>query len=232
MADFTVVIPTYNERENVEKLVKHFLTMFDKQKLKGELMIVDDDSPDKTWEVVKKWEKKDPRVRLMHRKGKKGLASAVIDGFEKAKSSTLLVCDADFSHDYSIIPTMVSLIEKGEDIVVGSRFVEGGGIAGWPARRLLVSRGARLISRIMLGIGVKDPMSGFFALKKSVFEKVKGKLRPQGYKILLEIIVRSGSDKVKEVPFVFKDRELGKSKLSGKVMGEYLKMVFGLAFSR
>ncbi|MBR9677725.1 MAG: polyprenol monophosphomannose synthase [Nanoarchaeota archaeon] len=230
MADFTVVIPTYNEKENIDELVKHFLKMFDQKKLGGELLVVDDDSPDKTWELVEAWTKKDSRVKLLHRKGKKGLASAVIDGFEKAGSKILVVCDADFSHDYSIIPTMVSLIRQGEDIVIGSRFVEGGGVKGWPAYRLFISKGARLLSRVFLGVKVKDPMSGFFALKKSVFKKISGDMSPQGYKILLEIVFRSGSNKIKEVPFVFKDRELGSSKLSGKVMSEYLKMVLNLAF--
>lgn len=232
MADFTVVVPTYNEKENAEKLVKYFLKMFDDKRLKGELMIVDDDSPDKTWKVVKKWEEKDSRVRLIHRTEEKGLSSAVIRGFEEASSDVLVVCDADFSHDYSIIPTMVSLIEQGEEVVVGSRFVEGGGIEGWPAHRLFISKGATLISRLLLGVSVKDPMSGFFALTKKVFEKIKDDMRPKGYKILLEILARSRADRVKEVPYVFKDRELGSSKLSGKVMGDYLRMVFDLVFNK
>jgi len=221
----SVIIPTYNEKENIVGVLNKICKV-----LKGihfEIIVVDDDSPDKTWEIVKKY--KDKKARLLRRQGKKGLASAVIDGFNYSKGDIFVVADADFSHDYEIMPEMIKAVEQGSDFAVGSRFVKGGGITGWPFKRILTSKIATLMAKIILKVKVNDPMSGFFAVKKQLFEQIRDKLNPKGYKILLELLARTKSQKVKEIPYVFKDRQKGKSKLSGKIISEYIKMIAELA---
>lgn len=217
----SIVIPTYNEKENIIALLDKICKVC--KDIQFEIIVVDDNSPDKTWELVKKY--KDKRVKLLKREGKLGLASAVIDGFNAAKGDIFVVADADFSHDYDIIPEMIKAVEQGNEFAVGSRFIKGGGIKGWPIKRIIVSKVATLMAKILLKVKVKDPMSGFFAIRKDVFEKVKDKLNPKGYKILLELLARTKSNKVKEIPYVFKDRIKGKSKLSSKIISEYIKMI-------
>ncbi len=221
----SIIVPTYNEKENIKKLIDEVSEYLD-EKIEYEIIVVDDDSPDLTWEIAEKIENK--KVKVLRRMGKRGLASAVIDGFLKAKGDIFVVMDADFSHDFRIIPDLAGKIKEGNEIAVGSRFVKGGGVEGWPLYRIFISRGATLLANILLDIKVKDPMSGFFAIEREVFERIKDKLNPKGYKILLEILARSGSKKITEVPYVFKDRKYGKSKLSGKIINEYINMVLEL----
>jgi dolichol-phosphate mannosyltransferase len=221
-----VIIPTYNEAKNIGGVADKICNYL--KKYDFTLLVVDDNSPDKTWEIVKNYSKKNKRIKLLKRERKLGLASAVIDGFKKVDADIYIVADADFSHDYSIMPKMIENIKKGHEIVIGSRFISGGGTKGWPFYRIIISKIGAIISKLFLKIKIKDPMSGYFAIKKDIFEKIKKELDPKGYKILLEILARSKSKKVKEIPFVFKDRIYGKSKLSGKIIKEYIRMVFTL----
>jgi dolichol-phosphate mannosyltransferase len=215
------VIPTYNEKDNLDELVRRISDSCASAGLEVEIVIVDDNSPDGTGaraeELAKQY-----RMKVVHRSGKLGLSSAVIDGFNSASGEHLVVMDADLSHPPEKIPEMVKKIIDGEaEMVIGSRYVEGGEVENWPIHRRLVSKGATLLARPLTK--VKDPMSGFFALKSSVIEGVK--LDPVGYKIGLEILVKGKCSKVAEVPIRFANRKAGKSKLGGTEMLKYIDHV-------
>ena len=225
----SVIIPTYNEKENIKKLILKIIDVFRANKLNGEIIIVDDNSPDGTGEIAemlaKKYSQKYP-IKVIHRKGKLGLASAVIEGFNRSKGNILGVMDADLSHLPSAIPSLVKPIEKGiVDFTIGSRYVNNGKIIGWPFLRTLISKGATLIARHLAS--VKDPMSGYFFIKRSVIDNTC--LNAHGYKICLEILVKGNYSKVMEVPITFKDREKGSSKLNKQEFIDYLYNVANLS---
>ena len=212
------MVPTYNEKENLDELVRRVQQACSSAGLSAELVVVDDNSPDGTGARAEEIAKTE-NVKVVHRSGKLGLSSAVLEGFKAASGSILVVMDADLSHPPEKIPEMVSKIESGEaDVVVGSRYVKGGSVENWPFTRRIISKGATLLARWLTK--VKDPMSGFFALKRSVIEGVP--LDPVGYKIGLEILVKGKYAKAVEVPIHFADRKAGKSKLGG---GEYLRYI-------
>ncbi|MFC1690548.1 polyprenol monophosphomannose synthase [Nanoarchaeota archaeon] len=213
----SIIIPTYNEAENIKKIVP---LIYKHMKKDYEIVIVDDNSPDKTWQIAQKMPKK-YKIRVIRRTKERGLATAVIRGFKEAKGNIIGVIDADLSHPPKMIPKLVAAIKDGNCVAVGSRHVKGGGCENWPVHRKMISKGATLMARPLTR--VKDPMSGFFFFKKDILKGVT--LKPKGYKILLEILVkgRYSKNKVKEIPFIFKDRELGKSKLGFNVYIDYLK---------
>ena len=183
-----------------------------------EIVIVDDASPDGTGEYAEELGKQYP-VSVVHRAGKLGLSTAVIEGFAKAKGDILVVMDADLSHPPEKIPEMVSRItDDGADMVVGSRYVPGGKVENWPIHRRAISKGATMLARWLTDI--KDPMSGFFALRRPVIDGVE--LNPIGYKIGLEILVKGNISKAVEVPITFADRKAGKSKLGASVYLKYI----------
>jgi dolichol-phosphate mannosyltransferase len=168
-------------------------------------------------------------LKVIHRPEKKGLVSAILEGIRFSKGKFILVMDADFSHSPSLIPRMVhELMNSDVDIVVASRYVEGGGIRGWPLKRRLISKGAVKIAQYGLPIKkeVKDPMSGFFALKRHVIDNIR--IDSAGYKILLEILVKANNARVKEIPYTFTNRTLGKSKLDNTVIWDYIKALYHL----
>ena len=211
-------MPTYNEKENLDELVRGVQQACSSAGLSAEIVIVDDNSPDGTGARAEEITKTE-NLKVVHRSGKLGLSSAVLEGFKVASGSILVVMDADLSHPPEKIPEMVSKIESGEaDVVVGSRYVKGGSVENWPFARRIISKGATLLARWLTK--VKDPMSGFFALKRSVIEGVT--LDPVGYKIGLEILVKGKYAKAVEVPIHFADRKAGRSKLGG---GEYLRYI-------
>jgi len=226
---FSLIIPTYNEAENIETLLDVLTKIFKQNKINYEIIVVDDDSPDKTWRIVKKFSIKNKNVKLIHRKNERGLSSAVLRGFEKARGDFIGVCDADFSHDYNILPRMIKELEAYE-LVVGSRKIKGGGVENWPLKRRITSFVATMLAKIFLGVKLKDPMSGYFVFTRKFYNKVKNNLNAEGmsYKILLEMYVKGKPKKFKEVPFVFKDRTKGESKLSGDVIKSYLKTLWRL----
>lgn len=211
----SIIIPTYNEKENIKNLIVEISNIFKKNKIKGEIIIVDDNSPDGTGKIAENMIKK-YRVKVLRRKGKLGLSSAVVAGFKAAKGNILGVMDADFSHPPEIIPELIKpILNENIDFVIGSRHVKGGGIENWPLLRKIISKGATLLARIVTD--VKDPMSGLFFLKKSVIKSIK--FDSKGFKICLEILVKGNYKSIREVPYIFKDRRAGKSKLGA---GEYL----------
>ncbi len=224
----SIIIPTYNEKDNVEKLVKRIFTSLEDAEIKGEIIIIDDNSPDGTADVAESLGKTYD-IKVIRRSGKLGLASAVIEGFESATYDVLAVMDADLSHPPEVLPKMFYYIKSGDaQIVIGSRLVAGGGSTNWPWYRRFVSWVARTLAKPITP--VRDLTSGFFMLKRSVIEGVK--LNPIGFKICLEVLAKGKYDTVKEVPIMFHDRGAGKSKLGIRHIFAYLRQLLLLYIRR
>lgn len=226
---FSIVIPTYNEAGGIERLLRALCAVFSANSLDGEIIVVDDKSPDGTGAIVDRLADELP-VRCLHRPGKLGLSSGVIDGWKLARkeSAALGAMDADFSHDVNVIPKMVAALESGYGLAVGSRYVEGGGITNWPPRRIVTSRVACWLARPLTA--VKDVTSGFFLVRREALEGVE--LDPIGFKIGLEVIVKGKYGKAVEIPYVFTDRVVGESKLNQKEIFNYLKQLRKLYSAR
>jgi len=225
--DLSIVIPTYNERENILKLIKAI-----EENLKGidyEIIIVDDYSPDGTGKIVSEYAKKDKKVKLFQ-KEKEGLGAAVRYGFSKAKGDILIVMDADFSHPPEKIIEIYNKIKEGFDIVVGSRKVKGGKVVNWPLKRKIISWVATTITRILFRLEIKDPMSGFFGVRKEVLSEVK--LQINGFKILLDLLSKTKGKKRGEIPITFEDRKEGHSKMNTKEIFNLIKTWWVLLFKR
>jgi dolichol-phosphate mannosyltransferase len=219
---FSLVVPTYNEAGGIERLIVALDEVFRANALDGEIIVVDDNSPDGTGAIVDGLVDRYP-VRCLHRPGKMGLSSGVIDGwkFARPESEALGCIDADFSHDVKIIPAMVHALENGYGLAVGSRYVPGGGIENWPAKRILTSRVAIALAKPLTG--VQDITSGFLLVKRSAIDGVV--LDPIGFKIGLEVIAKAKYGRFLEVPYVFTDRVAGESKLNQKEILNYLKQL-------
>ncbi|HEV2038058.1 MAG TPA: polyprenol monophosphomannose synthase [Candidatus Eremiobacteraceae bacterium] len=217
----SVVIPTYNEAGGIEQLISALDDVFSRAAIHGEFVVVDDNSPDGTGALVDSLAARFS-VRCVHRAGKLGLASAVIDGWATCSSPILGVMDADFSHDPKIIPAMVDAVRNNEcELAIGSRYIPGGGITNWPWRRRVTSRVAIMLAMPLTN--VKDITSGYLFCKRSVIEGVT--LDPIGFKIGLEVIMKGKYQKAKEVPYVFTDRRHGSSKLNSSEIVNYLKQL-------
>jgi dolichol-phosphate mannosyltransferase len=223
--DLTVVIPTYNEAKNITILVERTFKVFHECNLDAELIIVDDDSPDRTWEVAQQLKSTYCNLEVLRRFDKRGLSSAVLDGIQLARGNIIGVMDADLSHPPEKIPELVKpIMSQQSDLVIGSRYVKGGDTENWPFKRKVSSKLATLTARGLTQI--KDPMSGFFFLKKNVIEGVE--LNPKGFKIGLEILVKGRYKNATEIPILFRDRKYGASKLSAEVISEYLSQILRL----
>lgn len=214
----SVIVPTYKEREVLPLLVEKITKVFQQASIEGEVIVVDDNSPDGTGRLAQEMTASYP-LQVVRREKKGGLASAVLVGFKVARGEILGVMDADLSHDPERIPEFVRAIENGSDLVVGSRYVKGGGIENWPLFRRMVSKVAILFARPLTP--VKDATSGFFFLKRKVIEGVS--LDPLGFKIGLEIFVKGNHSSILELPFTFQDRVKGKSKMSFREVVNYLR---------
>jgi dolichol-phosphate mannosyltransferase len=220
---FSIVIPTYNEAGGIEKLVMTLSEIFREGMLDGEIIVVDDNSPDGTGAIVDALTDRYP-VRCLHRPGKLGLSSGVIEGwtFARPESEALGAMDADFSHDARIVPQMVAALESGRyGLAVGSRYVKGGGITNWPLKRKITSIVACAMAWPLTPI--RDITSGFFLVKREALEGVD--LDPIGFKIGLEVAAKAHYGKALEIPYVFTDRVVGESKLNGKEITNYLKQL-------
>ncbi|MHA2344732.1 MAG: polyprenol monophosphomannose synthase [Candidatus Hodarchaeales archaeon] len=214
MPEVSIVIPTYNEAENVERLVQ----AVSKLEVDAEIIIVDDNSPDGTGDIAEGLKKDYPYLEVIHRK-ERGLASAVVEGFKSSRGDIIGVMDSDLSHPPETIPLLIKPLKDGSaELVLGSRYVRGGEIVGWNLLRKITSRGAVLLARPLTN--VKDCVTGFFFFKRSVIEGVD--LNPRGYKIGLEVIVKGRYKKALEIPFTFTNRVVGKSKLNLKEYVNYL----------
>ena len=215
----SLIIPTYNEKENISKLISKINEQFCKNEIEGEIVVVDDNSPDGTGEILEELKKENQNLKIIHRKGKLGLSSAVLDGFKIAQGNVLGVMDADLSHPTEKINEMYQIVSNDADLVVGSRYVKGGRIEGWNLYRKILSKGATFLARVF--VNVKDPMSGFFMIKKEfVLDK---EINSDGFKILLELLIKTNLKNVVEVPILFTNRVEGKSKAGIKEIIYYLK---------
>ena len=218
--ELSLTVPTYNERENIVPLVQRVHRALSQYRY--ELIVVDDNSPDGTAELAKSLSAEYP-LQVIVRTTERGLASAVVAGFGRARGEVLGVLDADLQHPPEEIPALLQTIRSGADIAIASRYVQGGGIEGWSTRRRIISRTAKIPATLLLSRArkIKDPLSGFFLFKKKVIDGAV--LSPTGYKILLEVLVKGNASQVTEVPYVFKERERGKSNLTYKEQVNYLK---------
>ena len=227
----SVVTPTFNEAENVPLLVARLHDALGD--LPHEIIVADDDSPDRTWEVAEQLAEKDPTVIVMRRFHDPGLSAAVLDGMSIARGEVLAVIDADLQHDESILPEMVERIRSDQaDVCVGSRSTVGGGYGDWAASRRLVSWVATLIARLLLRVPVSDPMSGYFAVSRRAYEDTAARINPQGFKILLEFVGRNRDLRVHEVGYEFANRVHGTTKLNRSVIRSYLLGVAELRVGR
>ena len=220
-----IIIPTYNEREGILDQIKEIFKSLDKAGISGQVVIVDDNSPDGTWEFCESL-KSQYNVDVLRRIDKRGLSSAVIDGFHRSQAPIKGVMDADGSHDASILPQMIRSIQQGEcDLAIGSRYIPGGGTKDWPLKRIFISKFAIALGRPLTK--VRDITSGFCLFKKEVIEGVE--LNPIGWKIVLEIIIKGKHKKWKEFPYIFRDREKGQSKIGKGAVIDYIKHLVDLA---
>lgn len=223
----SIIVPTYMEKESLPELVGRIESSLKPEKF--EIIIVDDASPDGTAECAEDLNKDYRNIKLVRRGDKLGLSSAVLDGFKRASAQVLAVMDADLQHPPELLSRMYAKISEGYDLVVASRYAEGGSIDGLSLRRRIVSKGATSLAHVLLPRtrNVRDVMSGFFMLRRNVIEEVK--LNPVGFKILLEIIVRGNHSLVTEVPYTFKPRIRGKSSLSLKEAWNYIIHIYRLS---
>ncbi len=233
-----VVIPTYNERENVESMA---VAVLENLPPEGEILFLDDNSPDGTGELIDGLCSREPRIHVMHRRSKEGLGRAYVAGFAEALSlgaTHVIEMDCDFSHDPSDLRRMLAEMssEAPPDVVIGSRYVKGGKCVGWPFKRWLISRFGGLFIRMILGVPVKDPTGGFKCFRRKALESLGdfSSIRSFGYSFQMEMnyrMARSGL-LLKEIPITFTERRAGVSKISGSIATETLKMVFKLRFGR
>ncbi|WP_438382068.1 glycosyltransferase family 2 protein [Asaia sp. BMEF1] len=225
-ADLTLVIPCYNEAPNVAPLIEGVKRAL--EGMKWEIVFVDDNSPDGTAQAVEESAQADPRVRLIRRVGRRGLSSAVIEGALSSTAPVIAVMDGDLQHDEAILRDLVSpLLENRADIAVASRHVEGGDSSGLANRwRHMLSQAGIKLAQSILPMTLSDPMSGFFAMRRPVFEQAVPRLTGTGFKILLELVLSvPHTARLIEVPFVFRPRVAGESKLSPLVMVQFLGML-------
>ncbi|MBO3459494.1 glycosyltransferase [Aetokthonos hydrillicola Thurmond2011] len=221
---FSLVIPTYKEAANIHKVVEILSNLLD-EGLNGdyELIVVDDDSPDRTWQVAQSLIQEYPRLRVMRRQNERGLSSAVVRGWQVARGRVLGVIDGDLQHPPHVLLQLLQAIDNGTDLAVASRHLEDGGVSSWSFIRRFLSRGAQLLGLIILpGVlgRVSDPMSGYFLLRRSAIAGAV--LNPIGYKILLEVIGRGKIQKIAEVGYVFCERQEGESKVTWKQYVDYI----------
>jgi dolichol-phosphate mannosyltransferase len=221
----SVVVPTFNERDNVTVLYRRLAATL--EGIQWEVVFVDDNSPDGTWEVVRGLARLDSRVRCIRRIGRRGLSGACIEGILASSAPYAAVIDADLQHDEAQLPKMVGLLQSGDaELVVGSRYIEGGSADSFNKQRAGASAFATEIARRVLQVEIKDPMSGFFMIRRDLFEQLAPQLSTQGFKILLDIVATAkGKLRTVEIPYTFGSRQHGESKLDSMVALDFLGLV-------
>jgi dolichol-phosphate mannosyltransferase len=233
LPELSLIIPTFNEGQNIRELVDTLVKLLDRT-IPGdyELIVVDDDSPDRTWEIADRLASSYPQLRVIRRETERGLSTAVIRGWQAARGEILGVIDADLQHPPEIILQLWAEMTKGAELAVASRNVVGGGVSDWNIVRRFLSRGAQILGLVILPevIGrLSDPMSGYFLVRRSsIATKL---LSPVGYKILIEVVARGQIRWIAEVGYVFRERLLGASKVTWKQYLEYIQHLIKLRFS-
>jgi dolichol-phosphate mannosyltransferase len=230
----SMIVPTYNEAKNIGEMARRLTELLDPT-LPGayEIIVVDDNSPDGTAELALQLSAQYPQIRVMKRVHERGLSTAVIRGWQAARGEVLAVIDADLQHPPEVTVKLCAEMDRGADLAVASRHIEGGGVSDWSALRRVLSRAAQLVGLVILPevVGrVSDPMSGYFMVRRSAIENVQ--LSPLGYKILIEVIGRGQCRWVGEVPYVFRERVEGESKVSRKVYIDYLRHLLRLRLAK
>jgi dolichol-phosphate mannosyltransferase len=223
-----LVIPTLNEEGNIGRIIGRVRTVLDDARIPFEIIVVDDDSRDRTAKIVNAIAGEDQRVRLVVRKGERGLSGAILDGWRHSHSSVLGVIDADMQHPPELLPKLFAAIVAGRDLAIGSRYVPGGGIGDWNAVRSMLSSAAVWATWPLQKRGARanDPMSGYFMVRRSCVEQVA--FQRAGFKLLLDVLIRSHIQSVEEVPFEFGLRTEGESKASFKVGIDYARLLVRL----
>lgn len=237
----SVILPTYNERENLPLIVYMLNKTFTEAKVKHEVVVVDDSSPDNTLEVAESLRDiyGSSQVTIVSRKGKLGLGSAYFAGLKAAKGDRIILMDADLSHHPKFIPQMISVMDQGDgrgrsfDIVSGTRYRRGGGVAGWDFKRKLTSCGANFLATFLLNPGASDLTGSFRLYEREVIERILTKVKSKGYAFQMEILVHARKEgmTVGEVPITFVDRIYGESKLGANEIILYLKGLLQLFFT-
>jgi dolichol-phosphate mannosyltransferase len=226
----SLIVPTYNESENVRNLVATLTELLDARFGSDyEIIIVDDDSADKTWQIAAQLVPEYPRLRVVRRQNERGLSGAVIRGWQLARGGVLGVIDGDLQHPPELLVTLWDKMSGGADLAVASRHVEGGGVSDWSIRRRILSRGAQAIGLALLYSvvsRVSDPMSGYFMVRREAIAGIP--LNPLGYKILLEVLGRGTIQRVAEAGYVFRERAEGKSKITWALYGEFVRHLLRL----
>jgi len=233
----SIAIPTYNEKENLPALIDKISNVFEKCQINGSVIVIDDNSPDGTGHIADQLAKKDHRIHVIHRKGKLGIGTAHIAGFKHAiavnNSDLIFSMDSDLSHDPKYLPEFIKMYKSGYDVVVGSRYVEGGGVVNWGLYRKAVSKGANLLASTLLGVKVHDMTTGYRCYDKKVLEKLDlDSIRSNGYSFLEEILFDCKKEdfSIGETPIIFVDRTYGKSKLSKDEMVKFFLTILRLKF--
>ena len=217
----SIIVPTLNERENIEPLLTLITAAL--PNTAWEVIFVDDDSRDGTPEHVRAQARRDPRVRCVQRIGRRGLATACMEGVLACASPYIAVMDADLQHDERLLPQMLQVLDNGAaDLVIGSRYVPGGGVGDWSSGRVRMSGLATRLARVICKADVADPLSGFFMCRREVFEAALRRMSGQGFKVLLDLLASSPEPpRVKELPYSFRERQHGESKLDAMIAWEY-----------
>lgn len=230
--DLTIVVPTFNERDNIPELIARLAGVLDE--VSWEVVFVDDDSRDGTIEALRAAARRDSRVRMLHRIGRRGLSSAVVEGIQSSVAPFVAVMDADLQHDERLLPEMLRHMRAGDvDLVIGSRYADGGGVGSWDAKRARMSHLASRLSRLVTPTPLSDPLSGFFMLRREAFDRVVRKLSSQGFKVLLDIVASGRGDlTIAELPYTFRTRTHGDSKLDSAVAWEYLALLVDKTIGR
>ena len=225
LPELCVVIPVLNERDNVAPLVERLRRVLDG--VAWECIYVDDDSTDGTRDEVARIAAADPRVRLLHRIGRRGLSTAFVEGAQASLAPFVAAMDGDMQHDEALLPGMLAVLRADEaDLVVGSRYVAGGGVGEWDRTRAGMSDLATRLSRLVLKVEITDPMSGFFMVRRATFDRGVRRLSAMGFKILLDLVASLPEPpRVRELPYRFRVRVSGESKLDAGVLRDYLMLL-------
>lgn len=218
--DLTVIIPTFREEHNIRRMVLAIEQICNLHRIREEILVVDDNSPDSTGTIVAGMMRSLPNLFLHVRYENRGLSQSIHEGIIRARSDLVQCIDCDFSHPPELIPLFYrALSEEGCDFVIGSRYVSGGGVRDWPLSRRVLSFGAAIFGRILIP-HITDSGSGFFAINRRILAGVT--LKPRGFRMAFEVLGKARWEKTREIPIIFKDRELGVSKLKGILVKEYL----------
>ena len=230
----SLIVPTFNEASNIAALLQQLAAILDPVLGAAyEIIVVDDDSPDRTWKVAEALVPQMRNLRVIRRTGERGLSSAIVRGWQLAQGDVLGVIDGDLQHPPEVLVPLWKKMEQGSDLAVASRHLEGGGVSEWALWRRVLSRGAQVLGLLVLPsvVGsVSDPMSGYLMVRREVVKGIE--LSPLGYKILVELLARCPPRAVAEVPYVFRERVAGQSKLKLAIYGHYLRHLLRLRLAR